>query len=480
MLRFASAGLLVVAFSARSLAAQVAPEKLPGMTGSAAPALIVAEPHVDFPDGYQGSLARHTFAFRNTGKQPVRIVQGIALSGSGDVQFEPALVPPGASGVVRVSQPLHGLGRASFRFALVTDEPGVARYRMSLSGFIESAYEPEQARLDFGQIERGQTGQASLELFSREVDALRVLRVSGAPSYLDVQAQARAGLADEGVMLRATLRPDAPLGLTSGVLKLETNVAAQPFYELAYTLRVFGDVLPSEQPVALGLVRAGEPAAGQVLLRSRSGAPVQVLSVKDPSGVVDVEVQPCGTGCARLVLDAYTETLGSLAGTLEVRLAGSSDVLPLRYVGWVITPQAEVRTLDLDAPVSTPKPAAPAAPPAPSPASAPTPSAAPKERRETRPALPTQVRLEWKTRHDSEVQGYVVYRAERPEGPFRRVSPRLIPVPPGEASTREYLFVDEGVRAGAAYYYYLDVVGIDGRKRRFSGVQARRVAPGPG
>lgn len=456
------------------------------MPGVAPPGLVIEQPHVTFPDDYQGALLQHRFEFRNASAKPVLVQSGLAISGTGTVRFEPALVAPGARGAAYVTQPLQGLGRASFRFALITDEPGVARYRMSLSGFIQSAYDPEVARLDFGQLERGQTGQATLELFSREVDALRVLRISGAPAYLDVRADARAGLADEGVRVHATLRPGAPLGVTSGTLRLETNVGAQPFYELAYTLRIFGDVQPSEQPIAFGLLRAGQEASGEVLLRSRSGVAVSVLSAQDPSGVVEAHSQPCGSGCARLVLTAYTETTGSLEGTLDVRLAGSDEPLPLRYVGWVVAPQTEVRTLDFAPPgldLATPTTSSServlASPSLPSVAGpTPTPPAEPREPAPLpRPA--SEVRLEWKARNDREAQGYLVYRSEHPEGPFRRVSATMVPVSGTDAAVHEYVFVDKAVQAGRAYHYYLDLVGIDGRKRRFSGVQTRQVAGAP-
>jgi hypothetical protein len=42
---------------------------------------------------------------------------------------------------------------------------------------------------------------------------------------------------------------------------------------------------------------------------------------------------------------------------------------------------------------------------------------------------------------------------------------------------REYAYVDRDVAAGATYHYYLDVIGVDGRKRRFSDVVSRRVDP---
>jgi hypothetical protein len=83
--------------------------------------------------------------------------------------------------------------------------------------------------------------------------------------------------------------------------------------------------------------------------------------------------------------------------------------------------------------------------------------------------------LKWKTRGDSSVYGYLVYRAEKREGPFLRVS-REIVHRQGESDEAEYAYTDWDVEAGRTYYYYLDTIGMDGRKRRFSGVIQKTVA----
>jgi len=86
--------------------------------------------------------------------------------------------------------------------------------------------------------------------------------------------------------------------------------------------------------------------------------------------------------------------------------------------------------------------------------------------------------LRWRSRAEDRVYGYIVYRARRADGPFRRLSVEIVHVDreqPGPV--REYAYVDRDVEAGATYHYYLDVIGEDGRKRRFSDVVARTVDP---
>jgi hypothetical protein len=117
-----------------------------------------------------------------------------------------------------------------------------------------------------------------------------------------------------------------------------------------------------------------------------------------------------------------------------------------------------------------------AAPPAPVPM--PLPSAAAAPATASPPASsPTRVTLQWKARNESGVYGYLVYRGDRPSGPFLRVSPAIIRAVGGEGEIYSYSFIDDAVQPERIYYYYLDAVDSGGLKKRFTEVKARQVGP---
>lgn len=68
--------------------------------------------------------------------------------------------------------------------------------------------------------------------------------------------------------------------------------------------------------------------------------------------------------------------------------------------------------------------------------------------------------------------GYDVYRSERPEGPFQRLS--RLPVL-GSGTTDEtvsYRFVDTAVVAGQTYYYSVESISMHGERETISPVIA--------
>lgn len=86
-------------------------------------------------------------------------------------------------------------------------------------------------------------------------------------------------------------------------------------------------------------------------------------------------------------------------------------------------------------------------------------------------------KLSWKVTDEKGVFGYIIYRAERREGPFLRVSPAIIRKPPAEPATTTagtYRYADNSVQPGLVYYYFIDVISEGGRKQRLSGIMARK------
>jgi hypothetical protein len=478
------------------------------------PALVFAEPHSVYGDRYQFGEVAHRFAFSNQGTRPVEVTDTVAVTGDGELTVTPRRLGPGESGAVEVRQPLGGrLGRAAFRYALLTDEPCVDRYRFSLSGFAQSAYDPERGVLDLGTVDRDRGGSAELELASREVGRLEVTSIAGAPGWLRVEVAGRAGETGEGVLLRATAAPGAPLGLHAGQLELRTGVPHQPRLEVGYSVAVYGDVVPSAAAVDLGLARVGEELTGELALRSRSAAAFVVERVADPAGAVDAEVAPCPgdpPGCALLRLRHRAVAETALDGRLLVHLAAGGEPLPIGYRGWVVAAGTAIRDLGVvgsetgeagaageggaagpggPAAITGSSGAEPGVPPAassagaspPAPTSgASSPDAAPE------PGSPAQTgngdrwpTVHWTVVDETGIYGYQVYRSERREGPFRRVDDGIVHVPHDDGADRHsYTWTDRTAEPCRTYHYYLDLVGFGGLKQRFSGVASKTVPCG--
>ena len=314
--------------------------------------LEIREPHSRFDDRYQFETVGRTFELSKSGTAPVRITQAIALDGTGRISVDPMLLPPGGGARIEVQQPLGDrLGEVAFRYALLTDEPGADRYRFSLSGFVQSAFDPERPRFEFGNLDRARGGRAEIGLASREVDRLRILSVEEAPPFLQLSWSEPGG--PEGqVDLVATLAPGAPQGLLAGSVRLRTNVPSQPLVAVQYVAQVFGDVVPSRNPVPLGAIRIGESAVAVVHFESRSGrlfslAPAAPEGAKSP---LELAFRDCAgaapsAACRELEVRFTPLVPGPISGIIELRVAGDSAPLPLIYTGLAILPDTVIQQL---------------------------------------------------------------------------------------------------------------------------------------
>jgi subtilisin family serine protease len=106
----------------------------------------------------------------------------------------------------------------------------------------------------------------------------------------------------------------------------------------------------------------------------------------------------------------------------------------------------------------------------------------------------TSVHVEWETVSEVDSTGFNLYRAESQDGPRSQLNARLIPSksPPGSPEGAVYRFVDDLVRPGVTFYYWLEDVDVYGastyhgpvttvisRGRRFPLPSRPRPEPGP-
>ena len=430
---------------------------------------MVEDPSARAGEAYAGSEIAHSFAVRNDGSQPVRVVGVSPNTAPTRIDPLPGPIPPGGRAQVTVHQGTLGrIGFVNYRFLLKTDD-GLPDRRLALSAFLHSAYEPDQPILQ-GSVAPEQT--IELPLASREVERLEVLGVEDAPAFLRVDAKGRG--ADGAVVLRATPTSEAPLGLHTGTLVLRTNVPQQPSVTVPFRLTIFGDIAPDDVPVDLGTIREGQPFEKGTTLRSRSGQTFEVASVEGAPDGVTVESRTCpepAASCRALVFKGLGPARhGALTGAVRVQLARGRD-LWVPYTGLVVRADAAsheaARTGDPprlgQGPTAIPYPK-PTPPPVPPPV-----TGRPGER---------LARLTWNAGQEEQTYGYLIYRADTPEGPFRRVNARIVPVsdaPP----PHKYTYEDRDVEPGRSYYYYLESISKGGLKSRISGVVTKVIPPAP-
>ena len=456
------AGGLLWAAAATS-AQQPAPAPAPAL------GLVIEEASGRFGEAYTGSEVSHTFAVRNDGAKPVRVVEVSPNTAPTRVDALPGPIPPGGRAEVTVHQGTAGrLGVVTYRFVLKTDDGQPERY-VALSGFLQSAFDPDQPIL---QGQTGPGGVIELALASREVDRFAILDVKDAPAFLAIEA--RNG-GEGGVLLRAKVGADAPLGLHTGTMQLKTSVPQQPLLSVPYRLSVFEDVSPEDVPVDLGTVRQGQPFEKKTRLRSRSGQAFDVTAIEGAPDGMTVEPVPCAEpspSCTTLVFkSAGAGPNGRLAGAVRVKLRQGRD-LWVPYSGIQVGANTVVRDLGR---VGDPGPATVAAEGAtrlpfkqPTPPPVPPPvTGRPGERVAT---------LKWDANQEEQAYGFLIYRADRPEGPFRRVNQAIVPVSDAPPPHR-YTYEDRGVEPGRSYYYYLESVSKGGLKARLSGVVTKVIPP---
>ncbi len=331
--------------------------------GEAPLALVFATPHAEFGERYQHQTVVHVFRVENPSDHPVRIVSVLPRSPEGWVGGLPVDLAPGARAELTVHQPLvEHLGRTGMRVGVYTDErdgfdvgPGSAHYKLSLSGFVQSAYDPETLSIGFGWVDPATGGRAVVELASREVPQLSLLGVRDAPAGAALRDIGAVGLPGEGRRLEISLAAGGALGLQEGRLLLETNVVNQPLMVLRYWANVFGDVRPDRNPLKLSGGRVFETVTESLELRSRSQTPFHIVAVEDPAGLFEwLGEEPCADtegACRRLLLRAQPTATGPVVGSLEIRLQGQSSPLPVAYRGWVLPAGVEIRQIDATAPI---------------------------------------------------------------------------------------------------------------------------------
>jgi hypothetical protein len=456
----------------------IAPLMFSALAAAAAPApqshLVIAPCQTG--EHRQFEVATCDIELKNNGDKPIRVSKAEAAM-AGD-RIEPGVVVP-AQGTAYLKATVAmrdnvGYVKRSFRF--VTDEPGLLAQRgSSVHAYVTTVLDQASPTIAFGPVKLSDTLSAkSVTLGSREVADFRILQITSKPDYLDASVDA------DGRTVRATLHKDAPWGLLHDKIKLKINAPQQSEAWITVDANAIGEIAPSGNPFAFGLMRTNEKHEFLLRLTSESGKAFKVGATKLEQVKGSVNVVPCipaEDGCKMLkIVVANDQMQGRLQGSINVELPELKRTLPIQVVGMLLNPEVKVHDLneEMEKAAEAKNAASPVAA-APGAAKGVDLTQAIKQtlnKDETAPPPGNGPLLRWSVANEGSVYAYIIYRADAEAGPFLRVNKELIlAADENGATSGSYQWRDNSAVSGQTYWYSIGTVKGNGEKAALSGAQ---------
>lgn len=425
----------------------------------------------DIGEIYQTNTGHSTILFTNAGDKPVKIFAvAPAYDKDGVGQFKlPATVAPKTSVNIPVTV-FSGMDAGDHRhiFNIDTDMAKRPRVQALVHLFGLSVLDDPEPKVELGTINSNAVSVAkTVTLSSREVPDFHIARIVEAPDF------ATAKILPDGRTVSIAGNPAASWGRHDGFVKVALNSTVQPQAWIAVTADVHGDVIPSANPVEMGVFRTTKlPIVVQ--LKSRDGKPVKLGKVSIEGIKATLTKEACvggAAGCAQIsVKVADDQPGGRVQGKLLVELPDFHRQLPIDMGGLYLPESVKVHSLD-EAMQKNSKSSSAEAPPLDL-------KSALQKSTEVAP-LPVAdppghgPLLKWQVSNENNVYGYLVYRGDAENGPFLRVDKDIVRVEAGKGDniTTSYAWRDDSATAGKTYWYYIGMLYRDGSKQQLSGPQ---------
>lgn len=436
----------------------------------------LAMPECDFGEIHQSRRVACDFVFSNDTAE----MYTVTTSGKGAYPFDsigPATITVPAHGSAKLAAVLDTTidgGNTKHPFTVVVRHgKNEASRDLLASGFVESIIDDPRSTMDFGVVDlkSADRGAKKFELTGAEAQGVAITAVEEKPDYVDV------AIAKDGHSATLSFRADAPWKYVNDIVRLRTDSKAQSDITLTIQADLHGDVLPDTNPYALGLVRAGTANEFSIRItdRFRKAIRLGALSLVDLRGkVVEAPCLPKADDCRLLKLSiADDQPFGQIHGAVLVDLPDFGKQLSVSVWGLHIKHDTIVKDLNEEStkaeqgaasPVAgnpanaldkalkaatSPQPVASAAPPAPPP-----------------PGHGPLVR--WSVANENLVHGYLIYRGDGENGPFKRMTNPPIAADRVDGGS-SYQWRDNDAVVGQTYWYYIVTLFNDGRKQRLSG-----------
>ena len=421
----------------------------------------------EFGEAYQFSDKTAQFVVTNMTDRKLSF--SVTPVRNGDVVVNaPSTLDPHASAVVHVrigSRAEAGVRVHAFAVRDLDDPTSVVYGQVR--GFVESVLDDLLPVADFETVDDRLAERPSkvIRLESRDEPDLKIVRVLGAPDFVDVAINE-----DRRSVKISIKREIRTWGLKDGYVKLALDSPQQSQAWVDVRADVHGDVVPFSNPFGFGVARQGRTNEYLIRLDQRDGKAVELSNARLEGFKGSVTAEPCvppQTGCKllKLVVDGDQPT-GKLQGRILLDFPERKHSLLIGLSGVLFKADAVITDLDkklkdaatgdtgsknlatsIEAATSQPAPEIVAPVP---------PGEGPL--------------LKWTVRNESQIYGYLVYRADSESGNGKRIDASIVRALSGADNVPvTYQWRDTTAKRGHTYWYHVETINLRGEHGALTG-----------
>ena len=382
---------------------------------------------------------------------------------SARVEIQNKTLEPGESTNVSISiDGGDGVGRFSHIFYAFADRSDKPIGKIAVRGFADWIVDPASTSVDVGVVKDHNQFEKTLRLKLRPGVTLRLTRIVSASRWID------ARIVDDGAALSIRSEAKMPWGSFNEAIVVETDSNDQKRIAFHIVGNVQGIVVPNMETIAFGAIREGSSPEQAVRLESANGKAFRVGDVTVTGARGEAIVQECvpaSDSCKVVKLKLDEQHMGvAPKGVLSISFPEIGSTLPIPFGGAVIGKDTVVRDLEKEIEKST--------------SGSPSISTTLRDAVSTPKAMEMPVPsgsgplLKWEVANESQIYGYEIYRARTVDGPFDRVTTKILKRLSTDARIPSiYRWRDHTTDVGNEYWYYVGVVYLNGKKEALNSPQ---------
>jgi len=412
------------------------------------------------------SRAKCQAPLSNLSDHPIRVTGVRALKEGFSAAITSVVVPPHGKAYLSVAVDVgNAAGAFAYPFRIETDETGKVEHGLRVYGFALTDIDPLKPELDLGVVDLGKPMQKqSIALTSNAAADFRILKVIDKPAWVDAAIV-------KGNTLEVSARKDSPLGLSDGYVKLAIHAAKQKEAWVHIKADVHSDVVPSANPLDMGLMRFGNENKFLIRLTSRAGKDFRVgkIELQDVKGATSISpCIPAEKACQMVSLTVSDEQpSGTVKGRLWVDLPDQKQRLPINLWGLIVAKDFKIGTIGdptqsdgTSSPVEGGEKSLDVM-------SALKSNVASAASAELPPPSGHGPLLKWVISNGASVYGFQIFRSSFEAGPFELLTPQPIRATKANDALT-YQWRDSTAVSGRSYWYYIGMVNMDGSKAALS------------